>query len=426
MLNWITNQLEQIDSQVASSVDGPRSSGLPPADGDQSSQTPEISTLSTNLRRAKNQIVTLEEQLSSLEKVHVHLQSELKECEEKNVMLSERLESVESELEKFRNEVKGLERKQVQDSSNFEKAKQNLEEIRENLEKDVTALSQQLSTTQHELSVKVNELSKLSNQLALKEAEIADLESEIAKYREKAVESLMNIGQDASVLSQLEMLESERNRLKDRLAKSQQRIVEIEAASKELEEELQHEIGEAKQQQSITESDLFRVRTQNEALNHEISLLKAQLAAADEALESKYKAQIMAERSQHSMEILRLKEQFSTTSKTGKSTEEQLLAALAEIDALKSEKAAMLVVLESCKKNRVGKQGLVQANPRKERKKIVGLVKLVPKCGGVWVHRVVGRFDAKFANGMAVLGRRPILRLVLILWIVIVHFLLLF
>jgi hypothetical protein len=41
----------------------------------------------------------------------------------------------------------------------------------------------------------------------------------MARYRERALESLTIDAQDSAVLVQLEVLESERNRLKDALAK---------------------------------------------------------------------------------------------------------------------------------------------------------------------------------------------------------------
>jgi hypothetical protein len=189
---------------------------------------------------------------------------------------------------------------------------------------------------------------------------------------------------------------------------------------------MQNELGDAKQQQRFIETDLMRAKMQNDAMAHEISLLKSQLATSHEAIEARCKSQILAERNQHRAEIASLKERFANSSKSGQSTESQLLNALATIDSLKGEKAALMVALES---QRGGNDHPfltnLQIEPGQKKRSLVPLSSLIPVSAG-FPHHLAVRIDANLRIVFGFFGARPVARLVLLIWIIIVHVLWLF
>jgi len=213
--------------------------------------------------------------------------------------------------------------------------------------------------------------------------------------------------------------------LKDNLSKSQQRLSQMEAAAREHGEQMHREMEEAKQQQTVLETELRRSKTQNEAMAHEIALLKADLVTSHESIESRYKAQISAERSKHRAEIARLKEQFANESRSGNSSDEQLLNALAQIDSLKSEKAALMVMLQSQKAN--PEQSLlrnIEVPSRDSKGRFMPLAAVVPRDLN-WVHRNVAKSDVMLGSLFGFFGARPVARTVVLVWILIVHIVLL-
>ena len=428
LVDWITNKLEEVDNQAAAAAGGRQQQPQVTADVDPAAQGLEISALRSSLLKAKERAAALEEQVARLEKMNVHLEGEASESAAKASQLMEKMQRLEIERDKLKSTLKSIERKQSQDAANFDKTRQGFDELREKLEKELAALSQQLAASQQELSAKRNETAKLEGDLRRKAEEVAALEEEIGKFRENAVKVLQIETSDTSVSAQLEVLENERNRLKEKLAKEQQRIVQLEAAAKELEGQMQRELGEAKRQQTALESDLFKTNTQKEAMSHEISLLKAQLSASQEAAESKYKVQLIAERNQHRAEMARLKEQFNSTARDGKSTEEQLLSALATVDSLRSEKEALMVMLDAQKAGRLGEQPMIMnVEPSQgKRTKIVPFAALAPRQAPMWVRQSLMKLDTIFATLMSYLGRKPAVRLLLILWFVYLNLHLLF
>jgi hypothetical protein len=182
----------------------------------------------------------------------------------------------------------------------------------------------------------------------------------------------------------------------------------LEAAGRE-----HSETADAKQQQTVLEAELLRAKAQNEAMAHKIAPLKADLVTSHEAIESRYKAQIATERSKQRTEIARLKEQFSNESRN--SSEEHLLSTLAEIDSLKSEKAALIVMLQSHKAN-TDQVLLMNVGVRPEAKKS----KLRPLAAAVptdlnCIHRNLARTDVLLGSFFAFFGARPVARTILLL-----------
>jgi chromosome segregation ATPase len=419
MLDWLTNTLEGIDQKAADSASAPLIDSVDEDPGSSLSSL-ELNALRSNVRRSNSKIASLEDQLSKLEQLKAHFENELSLCQVRNGQLSEANQQFELEVTKLRTALKNSERKQAQEKAAFEKAHQSSEELRERMQKEISALGHELSSTQHELSVTSHDLEKLRNESSAQQEDVRKLENEIGKYRERAVESLTIDTQDRTVLAQLEVLESERNRLKDSLAKSQQRISQQDAAAREHEEQMHREMGEAKQQQTQLETDLFRSRTQIEAMTHEIALLRGELATSHEAIESRYKAQIAAERNDHKAEIARLKSQFTNGVKGGHSSDEQLLNALATIDSLKCEKAALLVRLQSQRSG--GDPGLMMSvNVDGRSTRTLGSLNSGTQKKGS--QRGIGRAEALFRRSVNFVGRRPLLQVVLVLWIVVLHIL---
>lgn len=425
VFNQITDTLEAIDNQAAASVANTQGQFMSTEESLASElvlRSNDYESMNAELQRSQAQNQSLEHQLSRLQKQCSHLETENSELEMKNAQISEDLKAKTGELSRIKATYKSLEQKHAQEFAHFEDLRISFIETREKLQKEVSALSTQLLSTQHELHMKNNELSKLTSDLSSKEIELASLEAEIGKYREKAVSSLSVSEMGPSVTGQLELLENERNRLKERLSRYQQQIAQLEVVSKELEEQMQNEISQAKMQQSRIETELFRSKTQNDALVHEIELLKTQLITAGDAAEAKYKTQLAQERIEHRAEIARVKEQFSVTARSSQSTEEQLLQALAQIDSLKSDKAALLVMLESGKnasdRNRAFSLGVEKRKP-----KTIPLASLVQKLRAPWLFQAVTKIDILCARGSDFLASKPLIRLILIIWCMLVTFL---
>jgi chromosome segregation ATPase len=404
MLTWLQTALETVDQQLETSgSDRTKDLGN---DDDISLSSLELSALRSNVRRSTATIASLEEKLSGLEQSKAHYESELRQSESRNVQLTEANQQLELELGRLKTALRNSERKYAQESANFEKTRVALEEQRERMQKEISALSEQLSSTQHELGVASNDLEKVRSDYASQQEDVRKLEDEIAQYRDRVVRDLKIDAHDRTALAQLEVLESERNRLKDSLAKCQQRISQLDAAAREHDEQIHREILDAKQQQGSLENDLVRSRTQIEAMSHEIALLRGELSTSHEAIESRYKAQIAAERNSHAAEIARLKAQLANGTKTGHSSDEQLLNALAMIDSLRSEKAALLVRLQSQRSG--GESGLlmnVNLDPHPRRRKSTAVL----------------QFEALFRRFLNFLSLHPLLRIALILWIIILH-----
>lgn len=420
LVDWITNKLEEVDNHAAAAA---ATKDVVKLDNDVDPAVAglEASGLRQSLLMAKEKTTALEEQVRRLERLNVHLEGEVSDASAKASQATERMQKMEIERDKLRSTLKSIERKQAQDAANFEKTRQGFEDLREKLERELAAVSQELSTSQQEVSVQKNENARLEADLKRKTEEILALEGEVSKFRENAMKALQIETSDSSVSAQLEVLENERNRLKEKLAKEQQRIVQLEAAGKELEGHMQSELGDAKRQQTSLESELFKMNTQKEAMSHEIALLKAQLAASQEAAESKYKMQLIAERNQHRQEVARLKEEFHSTTRDGKSTEEQLLSALAAVDALKSEKEALMVMLDA-QKTGLGEQPMIMnVESQPKRPKMVSIATVVPRSAPTWVRYNLLRAEGIFGTGIGYLGRNPAARLVFVIWIVFLH-----
>jgi len=424
-LNKITTALEQIDGQVASTVSNNNNNVTPMIihNEDEIIGQMEVDTesLMANNNRLKMTISSLEDQVKRLSQIKDQLESELRNSISKAQQQTDDLATLGLQNNDLKSELKHLERKYSQDSQLFEQTRINLEDVRTKLEKEVAALSERQFSLQQELSLKNNENTKLFNEVTSLRSEVSLLESDIVKYREKAVESLSSGVQNQSVSSQLEMLEAERSRLRDRYNKSQQRIVQLETATKEMEEQMQNEISEYRRQQNGTETELFRVKTQNEALTHELALVRSQLFASREAAESRFKAQLQNERNEHKAELSKLREEFSR--KNSKSTEEELLNSYAIIESLKGEKAALLMKLENGKPIVENFQSIGIA-PKKRTIPIssIRVSNQLPQ----WLNSIIMIIDQKTVAMGRYLSQNPILRLLLFIWFILIHIILIF
>jgi peptidoglycan hydrolase CwlO-like protein len=418
MFDWLTRSLETIDQQAAISAS---ERTIVSIDDDVEGSTPslELSALRANLRRSNATIASLEEKLSALEQSKAHYENELRQSESRTDQLSHERQELNLELNRLQTALQTSERKHLQESAASESIRRSYEEMRDRMQNEISALSQELSSTQRELSVTSHDLDKLRSEHLIARDDIRKLEDEIAQYRDLAVKELKIDTHDRTVLAQLEVLESERNRLKDSLSKCQQRIGQLDATAREHEERMLREMRDAKQQHSMLEMDLVRSRTQVEAMSQEIALLRGELSTSQEAVESRYKAQIAAVRNEHKAEIARVRSQAANGTKNGHSVDEQLLNALAMVDALKSEKAALLVRLHSHGSG--GESGLmmnVNVDGRVEKAKYVPLGTCVGKGG---IRRMLARTERVFRNALDWFARRPIARTALVIWIVVLH-----
>ncbi|OHS97078.1 hypothetical protein TRFO_09626 [Tritrichomonas foetus] len=419
VFDWLTNKIEDFDNQAAG-IENNRDYSYD-SNTFEHNFTNDLNSLRAKSQRDQTRIASLEDQLSRLEKSNAHFENEMASIEQKNIHINEENQHLRAEVERLKSTVKSLERKQGQDLENYEKARTNFDEMKNKLEKEVAALSSQLSASQHELSIKTNDLTRLGADLLSKQAEVTSLESEISKYRENAVQSLTSGSQDNSMSAgQLELLENERNRIKDRYNKSEQRIAQLEAASREIEVQMQNELGDAKQQQTLLETELFKSKTQIEALTHEVSLLRAQLISVHEASEAKFKAQIEAERMEHRSEISRLKENFANSSKSS-NQQERILHYKATIESLKSEKAALLLMLESGRQN---PNNDIAVDVVQRRQRVIPFVALLPPRVPPFIYDLITKADVQWTKFSNFFSQRPLFRLLAIFWVILVHILL--
>ena len=419
--NKITSALENIDGQAAISLI-PNEPEIPIKE-EFNSQKEKIDIDSLILTNQKNRIfiTSLEEQLKTVHETNNHLEDEIKKNLEKNEYLTQSLNQIELVNTQLKNEIKSMELKNLQDNQFFEQKRTNLEDLVSKLEKEVSALSEQQNLLQHDLSIKNNENQKLLTEISTFKSEIQILEADIVKYREKAVLSLSSGIQDNNISSQLELLEAERLRLRDRFAKSQQKIIQLETSSKELEEQMQNEISEYRRQQNLLESELFKCRTQNEALIHELNLVRSQLLTTRESTENRYKSQLISERNDHQLEIKKIREQYS--SQNSHSIEQRLIESNSIIESLKSEKAALLMMLNS---NKISNNNDISIDIKKKNKNYISISTKFKSINQNFFKKFLLYIDKKILYIGKFLANSPIFRIFIFLWVVLVHFYFLF
>ena len=432
-ISKIQNTIEAIDDQAAASASQQNqnnryemlSTEKGSDDLSDEIKTPEdYESLLTSLQRCRIQISSLEEHNKMLTQENSKLKAELEEAEMNVSNLRDDFAEVERQKNSMKVELSSLEKKLRNDNNNFEKMKTNMEELRAKLEKDLTSATEQNSNLQHELQMKQSENTKLNEKLQSQESEMKILEQDIAKYREKAVKTLTEDQYTSSTISgQLELLENERTRLKERYSRAQQKISQLETAAKEIEEQMHNEIGEVKMQQVALENELFREKTQNEALTHELGLVRSQLFASREQAESKFKEQLQAERNEHKAEISRIREE--QTKRTNNSAENKLIEMNAIIENLKSEKATLMMMLENKKSShddglRLG-VGIAKRN-RKSR----SLSALVPINAPDFVSKTAHYIDRKLDSLRYFFSEKPIFLLIFVIWFFIANLLWIF
>ena len=389
-------------------------------------KTPEdYESLLSSIQRYKMQISNFEEQIKLLTQENAKLKTELEEAEMTASNLRDDFADSERQKNSLKLELSSLEKKQQNDNENFEKMKQNMEELRTKLEKDLTSITEQNTNLQHELQIKESENTKLNEKMQSQETEIKTLEQDIAKYREKAVKTLTEDQFTSSTISgQLELLENERNRLKERYSRAQQKISQLETAAKEIEEQMHNEIGEVKMQQVSLENELFREKTQNEALTHELSLVRSQLFASREQAESRFKAQLQAERTEHKAEIARIREEQNK--KTSHSSEQKLIEMNAMIENLKSEKATLMLMLENKKTQKDDGLRLGVGIAKRNRKTSRSLSSLLPYNAPNFISNTTQFIDKKLDSLRNFFYEKPLYLLLFAIWFVIANLLWLF
>ena len=424
ILTKLQNTLEAIDDQAAANS-GQANNNFSQFDGndnisDEVRSSLDYESLVTALQRSRIQISSLDEQLKLLTQENARLKNELEESELNLSSLKEKMSETERQRKVLKGEVSALEKKQQADTQNFEKMKTNMEELRQKLEKDLASVSQQNSSLQHELQMKQTDNAKLTERLQSQELELKSLEEDVLKYREKAVKTLTDTQNNSSAITeQLELLEAERTRLKERYSRAQQKITQLETSTKEIEEQMQNEIGEVKLQQVSLENELFRERTQNEALTHELGLVRSQLFASREQAETKLKAMLQAERSEHRAEIARIREE--QTRRNTRSSEEKIIEMNAMIENLKSEKAALMLMLENNKSANEDTLNLGVGISRRQRRSQRSISSLVPVHAPAFIDKTAKFLDRKLESLRFTFSERPLLFLFFVVWFIIAN-----
>ena len=428
--NKLASKLEEFDKQAADAAtnqkvqvltaDHPDSDFLDPSVL-QSAET-DIDTLRNANQKSQIQIASLEDQMRKLSKKNAKYESEISNLRNQNLQLSEEKQQLESLSQSLQNDIKELKIRASNAEASAQSEKNASESQVSKLNEQITALSNQLYSLQHDLQIQTTENSRLTQECETKTNEISSLEGELNRFRQQAQEALSQSPSEG-ISAQLAVLESEKVRLKERLTRAQQRIAQEEAAKKEMELVASSELSDAKNRISELEAELFKAQTKIEASSRELFNLKSRQQIERDAAATRAKQEIEAERIEHKNAMIKLRQQL--LAERNDNTGIDYVDALKQIDVLKSEKAALLLMLEQMK------------NDNKESNRTINTNK------GRWVplSSIVGKNKSKHANVVFnllinvenrfrpvryFLEQNPLARVILVLWFIIITLLWLF
>ena len=440
-LNKITNTLEAIDNHAATTAgvsqdqtenrennffsENENEQNVDESDSRDAENPPhaeDISFIKEEKNFALSELHATQDKLQDLLRKNMKLEDKNQELYEKIRNSETTIAKLEAKLKQVQNELMTNKKKQTQFEENYGQNRTNFDKMRDTLEGDLTDTKAQLTSIKHEHQITEERLQKLEQDMKNKEAEIAQLEEENSQLRNKILNDISQArsGENTSVSqAQCEMLESEVQRLKEKNAKMQQKVNQSEAIIKEIEIQKQREIGDFKQAQASLETDLFKAKMRLEELTHEMSLVKSQANAEKEEYESTLKEKMEQEREEFRLEINRMKErnaqQIAQLKKSDSSSlQDQLNIALANIENLKSEKAALLLNLESAAMKSNMQQSVSVDVKKKKSPRFVTLASMVKSKKSI-LHKVCIFIDKIYMKISKAIDTKPLLRVVVFL-----------
>lgn len=413
----ITDTLEAIDEQAASQS---RSKGnIDISDEyDDRKQQYEIENALLQNQKYKVQLSSLEQQIKRYTSENAKLHAEIEETGIKISDMQENLFSLQNQNRELQTKVENLQNKLSDITDKNKNTRNSLEAAKTKLEKELSTITEQNYTMQHELQLKNNENQKLNEKLEAQQREIESLESYLTKYRSQAIEKLTSADQNSAFANQIEMLESDRNRLSENLSRSQQRISQLENSAKEVEAQMLAEFKDLQEKKTETDRNLFKEKAQNEALRHEVEMLRSQILSSAETCESKYKLIIENMRNEQKSEIAKIREEQSKS--TSKNIEQQLIQANLTIDSLKSEKAAILLMMESKQKENYMNFEIPTTDFRNKSKSKT-IVSMLPENAPSQVKKAAKYADMIASKTKYIFNYHHIVSFLLIVWILIIH-----
>ncbi|KAK8894498.1 hypothetical protein M9Y10_022932 [Tritrichomonas musculus] len=383
-----------------------------------------INSLRVTAQRTRSQISSLESQLTRIEKVNAKLNNDLMNIQNRNKRTEKEAKQIQQEIDEVNAKIKECEEIQSQKTAEYEKSKSLFEEEKNKASDKINNAKTQNATLQHDLSKQVSLYKNLESSLSQKENEIVSLTSEISRYNDQSVNFNNEKQNDSNSNMQLSILENEVTRLQERLNKILLKITQLEDNHSEIESNVQSEINEMKKKKTEIEQELFVEKEETVNLNRILNEARSASISNRESAEIEWKNKIEEQKNLHLSNINKLKQSHSNSAKNNQSGE-NLIQALATIEALKSENTTLELMIDSKNKNSNEKSGEIYLdfgrnsylNSRSPRMK--NLTSLFPSNfndNNVF-FQFVDQIDSYFLNVVNYINSNPKIRLLLIVWI---------
>ena len=394
----------------------------------------------SNLQNSSStQLKSLENQLNNLEKVNIRLTNELNEIESKNQNTIKEISKVKEEISKTKALIIKNEEEQLQKYKEFEKLHNEFEENKKKIQNEINVADSNNASLKKELKKYESNYLNCQNNLEQKENEIKSIKSEIERYNNNENSIQLTDQHSNFSSSQISILESEITRLDERSSKTKQKINELEETLQNNEQRLQIDISNAKLKQNEIEQALLKEKEQSNILSNELNNHRKNHSSLHDKIEITYKQKFEELRNQHNLKIRQMKQEYSEASKDSNQVGEQLLSALSTIESLKSDNKALELMINSPIRN--AQQGIMidiptntsfasdfgfnfNAGSRKSKIKLTPLATILPGNFNPKIYEVINKYDAQSQNIAHHINSKPILRLLLLIWLVLSNILL--
>lgn len=389
-------------------------------------ETVNINSLRITSQRTRSQISSLESQLSRIERINAKLNNDLMSIQSRLKSADKEMKQIKQEIDETNLKIKENEEIQNQKDAKLEKSKSLFEEEKNKITSQINQIKNQNDILQHDLSKQIIQLKSLESSFLQKENEISSLTSEISRYNDQSV----NFNNDQEIKSnsniQLSILENEISRLSERLNKTQQKISQLESNHHEIEINVQTEINDMKKQKTEIENQLFKEKEETINLDRILKETRSASISDRESTEIEWKNKIDEQKNLHLQNINKLKQTYSNSSQNRNQSGENLIQALATIDALKSENSTLELMIGSQNKNSnensreilidVGRSSYLNSRSSRMRNLTSLLPSNVDENSAIFTF--VDRIDSYFIDAINYINLNPKIRLFFIVWVI--------
>ena len=297
-----------------------------------------------------------------------------------------------------------------QDFGNTDK----FEEILNNLKNDYENLILEKKNIEKEIQTKKYQIKEIQKSIDEKNEVIKSLDADLVETRSKAINELTDSIKSPEMLDKIDEFERKRAELKESIQKDQQKVTSLQASIRELQEESGLEMKEANKATQRLQTELFKLRTENEAVKHEIELTNENYKKELIDLEQMYKNQLENEEKTNKKEIERL--QFHYESETNNNDRNiSLIRAQNEINQLLLRKNELTRQIES--RNNSSKSYNPQ-HKNESKNRFVKLTSILPRSTPDSIYIQVEKFDKIDFRISRFYAIHPIQRSLLILWFI--------